>query len=151
VAPYFVDTSALAKRYLSETGSQLVDTIAREHAGELFIAAISPVEVTAAVTRRARGGYLPGEEASKILSAFRHHAATEYRLVRLTDSVLAKAMDLAQRHGLRGYDAVQLACAMEVATNNIADGRSPLILVSSDAELNAAGRREGLTVLDPNA
>jgi hypothetical protein len=60
-------------------------------------------------------------------------------------------MLLAETHGLRGYDAMQLATALEVNTLRIVSGLPPLTLVSADVELNAAAIAEGLTVEDPNA
>jgi hypothetical protein len=59
-------------------------------------------------------------------------------------------MILAERHALRGYDAVQLAAALELQTVLTASGLPALTLVSADAELNAAAAAEGLTVEDPN-
>jgi hypothetical protein len=46
---------------------------------------------------------------------------------------------------LRGYDAVQLAAALEVHSH-----APSLTLLSADAGLNAAGAAEGLAVDDPN-
>ena len=58
-------------------------------------------------------------------------------------------MLLAQRHGLRGYDAVQLASAMEVSAL-AQQFQSPFILVAADKELNAAAAAEGVQVENPN-
>ena len=59
-------------------------------------------------------------------------------------------MTLATKHALRGYDAVQLAAALEANDERIANELSPLALISADDELNAAAKAEGLTVEDPN-
>jgi hypothetical protein len=58
-------------------------------------------------------------------------------------------MALAESHAIRGYDAVQLAAAMEIAAASLATG-TILTLVSADTALNAAAVAEGLTVEDPN-
>jgi predicted nucleic acid-binding protein len=58
-------------------------------------------------------------------------------------------MDLAERHVLRGYDAVQLAAALKVHREYVAFGGS-CTLVSADAELNSAALAEGLSVENPN-
>jgi len=63
---------------------------------------------------------------------------------------VADAMDLADRHALRGYDAVQLAVAMQVRARVVPRGTA-LLLVSADGELNAAAHAEGLLFEDPNA
>ena len=59
MAAYFLDSSALVKRYVTETGTPwvigLLDPAARNR---LYIARITGAEVTAALTRRERGGHL---------------------------------------------------------------------------------------------
>jgi hypothetical protein len=57
---------------------------------------------------------------------------------------------LADKHALRGYDAVQLAVALEINAARIADQLPRLLLISSDADLNAAAQIEGLSSDDPN-
>ena len=52
------------------------------------------------------------------------------------------------RHGLRAYDAVQLATAIELHKQWLDAGVS-VVLVSADQELNAAATAEGLAVEDP--
>ena len=52
------------------------------------------------------------------------------------------ATDLAARHGLRGYDAVQLASGMRAADVTGARG-----FVCLDRELNSAAAAEGLVCL----
>ena len=69
----------------------------------------------------------------------------------MTATLLNRAMTLAEIHGLRGYDAVQLAAACEVNAFYAAHGLRPLTLVSADSELNTAATGEGLPVDDPNA
>jgi predicted nucleic acid-binding protein len=59
-------------------------------------------------------------------------------------------MILAQTHGLRGYDAVQLAAALRVNSRRLSRRTSGAILVSADLELLAAATAEGLAVEDPN-
>jgi hypothetical protein len=60
--------------------------------------------------------------------------------------LLRQAALLADTHALRGYDAVQLAAALDVRL------QVPMLtLVSADDELNAAATAEGLPVENPNA
>jgi hypothetical protein len=68
---------------------------------------------------------------------------------RYLSMLIAHAMALAEAHALRGYDAVQLAAALEVHVRCLAAGVT-MMLVSSDAALNLAALAEGLTVDDPN-
>jgi predicted nucleic acid-binding protein len=70
--------------------------------------------------------------------------------VEVTEALVDMAMTLAERHGLRGYDAVQLAATLELQTALAASGLPALTVISSDAELNTAAAAEGLVVEDPN-
>ena len=59
MAVYFFDTSALVKRHVTEVGSGWVRAQSAAKAGHtLYIAGITAVEMTSAITRRQRGGSL---------------------------------------------------------------------------------------------
>lgn len=147
---YLFDSSALVKRYVREVGSVWVDSLLHPAAGnEIHIVRIAAVEVTAALTRRSRGGGLTPILATSAIARFRRDLTTTFRIVEITPALIADAMDLSERHGLRGYDAVQLAGALHVAAGGLTTG-SPVTLVSADTELNAAAFTEGLQVDDPN-
>lgn len=70
-------------------------------------------------------------------------------MIELTPKVLNDAEFLARTHGLRAYDAVQLAAAREVDRLYRSAGLAPITLVSADRELNAAAATEGLVTDDP--
>lgn len=59
-------------------------------------------------------------------------------------------MQIADKHELRGYDAVQLASAIETDRLRRANGLSSIIFVSADNALNSAAQAEGLTIDNPN-
>ena len=71
--------------------------------------------------------------------------------MQITDALLVRAMDLTERHGLRGYDALQLSSALQVAAERAAFGLDAPIMVCADNALNAAATAEGLLVDNPNA
>lgn len=144
---YFFDSSAVVKRHVSEAGTAWANAIANPATGNyVYVAVITGVEVVSAITRRARGGSLSATEASTAIADFRLDLATSY----LTPTLITKAMQLAETHALRGYDAVQLAAAMDVNTHWLHLGMPALTLVSADADLNASALTEGLAVEDPN-
>lgn len=65
MAIYFIDSSALVKRYVSETGSVWVLGLFNPTLNhEVFVAAITGVEIVAAITRRARGGSISATDAA---------------------------------------------------------------------------------------
>jgi uncharacterized protein len=70
--------------------------------------------------------------------------------VEITAPLLTDAMRLVEAHGLRAYDAVQLAAAVELNGRWLAAGMGSITLVSADQQLNNAAVAEGLLVEDPN-
>jgi predicted nucleic acid-binding protein len=152
VPVYFVDTSALVKRYVREVGSTwLRATLDPGQGARVYLLRLTGVELIAALTRRERGGTLATADAAAARSSFQRDFATEYQIVEATEALIGQAMLLAEQHGLRGYDAIQLAGGLGVNETRIASGLPPLILLSADVELNAAATAEGLPVEDPNA
>ena len=149
---YFLDTSALVKRHVRETGTVWVRSLTGAKTPHtIYLARITAVEVTSAITRRQRGGSLSSAQGGAILGHFRRHLTQRYRILEVTPSLLGRAIELARRHGLRAYDAVQLAAALEVGRLHQAAGLGPVTLISADGELNTAATVEGLSVDDPNA
>jgi predicted nucleic acid-binding protein len=151
-AAYFVDSSALVKRYVLETGTAWVRVITRKNPSTvIYIAHITAVEVICAVARRRKGKTLTPPRASSILRRFRQHLAARYTVIEVTPDLLDDAMRLGNAHALRAYDAVQLAVALEVNRSHQADGFGPVTLISADQALNDAATAEGLTVEDPRS
>jgi predicted nucleic acid-binding protein len=106
----YLDASALVKRYLVERGSR--ETIALTAESEMIATSIvTRAEVAAALAKAGRTG-LMAEKLAR--SAHRSFTGDWQDLVRLpvTDALVERAETLAWDHGLRGYDAVQLASAL---------------------------------------
>jgi predicted nucleic acid-binding protein len=151
VAVYVVDSSALVKRYVRETGTAWVCGLTDPAAGHiLYIAGITGVEVVSALTRQTRSGALAPTDAAQALAQFRQDFARQYQIVDLTPPLIAQAIVLAETHALRGYDAVQCAVAVELHHARHARGMPVLTLLSADTALNAAAVVEGILVEDPN-
>ncbi|MBV8240824.1 MAG: type II toxin-antitoxin system VapC family toxin, partial [Hyphomicrobiales bacterium] len=112
----------------------------------LFVVRITLAETVAAITRRERGGSITPQDAATAVADFQLDFACQYRVVEVSAGLVAQAATLARRLALRGYDAVQLAAALEIHATD-----PSLTLLSADAELNIAAMAEGLTVDDPNS
>ena len=149
---YFIDSSALVKRYVREIGTSWVRRLTRQSASKpIYLARITVVEVTSAIARRRKGGTVLPPRASSMLSRFRKHLAGRYTVMEITPVLLADAAKLANTHALRAYDAVQLAAAMVLNAHGVVIGLGGVVLVSSDIDLNRAAVSEGLMVEDPNS
>ena len=151
MAGFFCDSSAIVKRYVNEIGSNFVDGLTDLKSGNVtLLARITRVEVVAAIARRLKNGSITTADAQNALAAFQHDLTNNYFTVEITPVLLSVAMSLATRHALRGYDAVQLAAALEANDERIANGLPSLTLVSADTELNTAAQAEGLNIENPN-
>jgi hypothetical protein len=147
----FFDSSAIAKHYVSEVGSMWVSQLLNLSAqNEVHFARISGVEVVAAITKRIRMGNLLRRAGMDAITQFRADFEKIPRIVEISPRLIARAMDLAERHALRGYDAVQLAAALIVNDGCRELGFTTLLVVSADEELNIAASAEGLQVENPN-
>ncbi len=116
----------------------------------LYIVRITGAEVIAALTRRTRTGSLTQSAAQNPMAAFRSDFGGSYLISELTPALVERTMDLAQRYGLRGYDAVQLTASLDVNTERRGYGLAPLTLVSADTDLNQAAIVEVLAIENPN-
>ena len=147
MAAYFLDTSTVLKRDVQETGTAWVQALAAPTVRHsLFVVRITLAETVAAITRRERGGSITPQDAATAVADFQLDFARQYRVVEVSAGLVAQAATLARRHGLRGYDAVQLAAVLEIHATD-----PSMTLLSADVELNTAALAEGLSVDDPNS
>jgi predicted nucleic acid-binding protein len=152
VTHYFLDSSALIKRYVAEQGTAWVRAIAQPSAGNtIVVAPVTQVEVFSGVSRRKREGVVAVRTAQAIRLLLNRHIQREYMVVELTPPLIQRAQDLLDAHPLRAYDAIQLASAL-IANSRLAAARlTPLVFVSADTRLLTAATAEGLAFDDPNA
>jgi predicted nucleic acid-binding protein len=152
VAAYYFDTSALVKRYAAETGTIWVRSVNSPGASHiLFVALISRAEVVVAIAKRARVGSLSSTDARQVLSDFQNHFQAQYGVIALTREIVERAMTLAPRRSLRGYDAVRLATALTLNDELIGSSSGAIAFVYADTDLNNAAAQEGLAVEDLHA
>ena len=147
---YYLDTSALVKRYVTETGTIWITTLYKDLTNNLYTNPISSVEAIAAFHLRVRTGSLLAIEATRISQQVRKEFQTRYRFVSLSTEVINIGLDLAEQYPLRGYDAVQLASALFLNRLRIAELLSPIMFLSADERVNKVAVAEGLTVENPN-
>lgn len=151
MAAFYLDTSALVKRYAAEPGTAWVLTLTDPRARhDIYTVRVTGPEVVAALFRKARNGEIRRADAVRASGNFRRDWLTQFQLVEVDDRVTDLAMDLAERHGLRGYDSVQLAAAVQLHRTRLAMRLTTLTFVSADVgQLRAAGA-EGLLTEDPD-
>ena len=151
MAIYFLDSSALVKRYINETGSDWVCNLFDPRLGnQFFVAAIAGVEIVSAITRRSKNGSISVADALAVRNQFKQDFQTEYQIIEISHKVINSAINMAELYALRGYDAVQLASGQELNILCITNGLVGINFVSADNNLNTAALAEGLFLENPN-
>lgn len=146
----YLDTSALAKCYISEIGSAWMRRVSTPERGNtLHIVRIAGPEFVAALFRRVRTGEIQDAEASTALAAFQHDWDNKYLLSEVLTQVAMRAMLLAQRYPVRGYDAVQVGSALEVQALCVDLGLPDAVFVSADDAQRRVAAAEGLPTENP--
>ncbi len=143
----FADSSALVKFYADEEHHEAIRSIAEP----IVVSHIARVEVPAALWRKHRLGELAAEDAALLTESFETDlsgTATEaprFAALPVGEPVLAGAARLVAVHGLRAYDAIQLASA-RLARSVLDDCAS---FAAFDQRLRAAAAAEGFNLLPP--
>jgi predicted nucleic acid-binding protein len=129
----FFDSSAFAKRYVEEPGSQAVDSICQE-ATEVALSVLCVPEILSALNRRVREGILTSreyEEAKQYLS----QDIRDVVIINLIPQVISTCTKILEASPVRAADALQIACALGWETE---------LFVSADRRQISAAKKAGL-------
>jgi predicted nucleic acid-binding protein len=136
----YLDASAIVKRYVTESGSKEVVALIND-AAVAATSIVSRAEVAAAFARAVRLGVLDEAGGRRVQRRFAREWPDFVRTL-VTETLVARAETLAWNHGLRGYDAVQLASALAWQDSIGQD----VVLVTFDNRLKGTGPHVGLRV-----
>ena len=134
----YLDASALVKRYVTEVGSKDVITLTAA-AEAVATSLVSRAEVAAALARAVRLGVLDQDGGRRAQRRFSREWPDIARIP-VGEALVSRAETLAWDHGLRGYDAVQLASALTWRDSIGQD----VVLATFDRQLWEATPRVGL-------
>lgn len=145
---FYLDSSAIFKRYRRESGTEVVDQILDgPRAGDRFyISFLSALEVTAVVLRLSKGGQLATTIGNQVLADFRQDLGRLFDVWPLDQAVAAAAVRTIERYTLKAPDAIHLTTALAI---NWANPSANCILVTSDVDLLRAADDAGLHTLNP--
>jgi predicted nucleic acid-binding protein len=147
---YDFDTGALAKRYVMEVGSSWVQAVVAQQSDQMiYTSVLTQPDIVSALQRRVREGTLEAHQAQHLAQQVLEHMTQSYALAAIMPPVITQACALLQRHPLRAYDALHLACAMPV--REVIEGQqlSIPVFVPADDALLAAAAAEGLAIDNP--
>jgi predicted nucleic acid-binding protein len=128
-----LDSSAFAKRFVEEQGSDAVEAVCAQ-ADELGLSVLCVPEVISALNRRLR---------ERVLSPVQYRQAKQRLLddvrdadiIQLTPSVVGSAIQVVEASPVRAMDALHIACALEWGAD---------LFVTADTRQLAAAKRAGL-------
>lgn len=119
----YLDTSALAKRYLNETGSEEFEAYLTAQ-GVGRISTLTVVEMWCLLARRRREGSIDAGLEARIVAAFEEDILTGVLSIRrLQDEDVweaARLVDELRDHALRTLDALHLASARAAGVEEVA-------------------------------
>lgn len=147
---FYLDTSALVKNYIAETGSDWIRALLRAPKVRVFTSLLTSIEAACTFARRQREGTLLPNDYADVLSIFDYHFTYRYTVVDVNPEVISVARSLANRHPLRAYDAVQLASAWLIHQDLRDNDAPPLTFICADENLLTAVQAEGLQAENPN-
>ena len=133
----FLDTSAFAKRYVAEPGSDKVIALCLK-ADSLVVSVICLPELISTLSRLVREKKLAKADYRKLKGDAMTDLA-DVDICQITSEILVAVVSLLESHPLRAMDALHVASALAV---------KPDIFVSADHRQLSAARKAGLKTGD---
>jgi len=129
----FFDSSAYAKRYIEEPGSQTVDKLCMA-ATELALTIVCIPEIISALNRRVRERVLMPRHYEEIKERLLEEVQ-DVVIINLTPSVISTCTVILERSLVRAMDALHVSCAIQWDAE---------LFVSGDRRQISAARKAGL-------
>ena len=148
---FFLDASALAKRYTPEVGTPLLNHLFTSVSlDRLYLFNVGMAEVLSLLVRKKNAGQVSAADCSQALVEFGAEIVSSRILHKVVagNALVAAALPLIEVHWINATDAIILRLALNLATQLRAAGHD-LILVASDQRLLRAAQAEGLGTFDP--
>ena len=149
---YYLDTSAIMKRYIPESGSEMVEELFDGLTGSesLSTSYLTVLEANSAATRLLGGRLINQIDYQRILGQLtrdiRTHGVT---VIPVRNELVTEAIATVQIYSLRTLDALHFTSAL-VASRNSSNGKS-LYVVSADREILEACEVRGIATLNPQS
>lgn len=140
---YFIDTSALFKRYIPEKGTEQLDNIFK-HSGTLYISDITVIEVISNLKRK--------NEITKELDNYTYEnikkeffndiAQGNIEICSVLSEIIIEAVNIIDKRYLTPLNSIQLATALQLDLK-----MQNIVFVCSDIKLAVISEKYGLNTL----
>lgn len=148
---YYLDTSALVKCYVRESGTTWIrDLVLAPQLHVFYTVRLAGPELVAALFRKARTNEISHAGAGRLAQGFKVDWRRRYRILEVNAEISDSAMELVEIHGLRGYDAVHLATTLLLHRTYRAHQLPDIVFLAADDTLLQAAALEGLCADNPN-
>lgn len=131
----FFDSSAFAKRFIEETGSDEIEKICFD-SESIAVSSICFPEIISALNRRLRENSISKKDylliKERLIEEFEH-----IEIINVVPEVIAKSIILLEKNSLRTLDAIHIASALIL---------KPDLFVSADKRQTLAAKKVGLKV-----
>jgi len=129
----YLDSSAFAKRFIEEIGSDGVESICAQ-ASELGLSVICVPEIISALNRRHREHTLTRDQYHVVKKRLLDDVR-DADIIFLTPTVIGSAIMILEASSVRAMDALHVACALEWGAE---------LFASSDKQQLQAAKRAGM-------
>ena len=106
----FIDTSSLIKRYVSETGSDIIDSLFNDE-NEICISPVTVIEMRSALGRKLRDGSIDSETYQKAIDLWSEEYISFIKIP-FDDSLVIKAIKEVEDRGVKTLDSIQIGSAL---------------------------------------
>ena len=152
MANFFLDTSALAKLYHKEAGSEYLERVLEQPGTRCLISRLSIVEMESVLAIKVRSDQL--DHGGREIARRRLRADIAQRRILVAPPVEEKHFHGARKllalygveQGLRTLDALQLSIALDLQHNGLI-----AVLVAADQRLCRVAELAGCSSIDPQA
>jgi predicted nucleic acid-binding protein len=145
----FLDTSALGKAYVVESGTEAVREIISGREGELFLSDHVALETLATFAYKHRDQRISRSHYRRARAAFSTDYARRFELVEVTPDILRTAMRLAHDHrklGVGSIDLIHVATALHLRADQTPHS---LTVACADRSMRLLAAAAGFRVFDP--
>jgi predicted nucleic acid-binding protein len=145
---FYLDSSALVKRYVPETGSDILNALfVRVPAQQMIVSSWAVAETVAALNRKKNDTQMTSTALASTINLLLDETDLCWQ-PKVDSASVRDSLDLITRHNLNATDALHLHVVLHLQ-KLLSQFETNLVLVTSDQRLLRAAKAEDLITIDP--